>query len=298
MQGSTLPDPRTRLSFPSGKRSRSASLSRGIFSSQPFHMAGKFRRTTLAGRTIGAGSYRAQRRPVRSMRGSRLNNTGWGRGGTTKLIRAGVGREVPLYLPPSNTMIETHHKPFRVDNGGSGINPFNASNGNIHLINGVAQGNSIDSRDDYRITMHRLRVRGDLSVLVTAAQPVANICMAIVYDLQPEADLPDIGAIFTRQFTGRDLPTDFQSTVHRERFQVLYRTVRTVSRTANTSAALASSKPFIEFSLDLAKRQAAFGTANGLIADITRGALYFVLTTDTNDSGPAYQIHCDLVFAP
>lgn len=180
--------------------------------------------------------------------------------GATGRYVAGVGREVPLYLPSRRSRTEAHIAevlPIDVQ-----VN----TTGSLQFLNTVPTGTSLYAREGQRITMTQLQIRG--FIRVDAATTYAAGSLLIVYDKAPRGALPvptDILDLATTQ--------SFQKLDTRDRFEILFR--KNYSLEGNNTTVTADSFRNIDEVVYM-NRSATYtlSGAGGTIADISYGALY------------------------
>lgn len=231
----------------------------------------------------------ARRAPVRgrfAARSSYLYGSGVP-GSMRRVIGSRVGREVPLYLPPSTTLSEAHYFPLVL-----GALPVTTT-GSITFINPVTQGDALNQRHGARIFNTSFILRGNLYSGANTGQSVATL--ALIYDRQPQGALPAITDIFDSVNS-----KSMQNVLNRDRFYILWRREWSME-VASVTVATASSSHYVDQTVYV-NRPTCFtvGTATGNIADVKTGALYFV-TMGTNAAGsgfPEFDGNCRVVFSP
>lgn len=246
------------------------------------------RRTRIGGR-VGMPTSRY----LRSFRygGFAANRrTLFGRGvaGSSRNVYARVGREVPLYVPPStgSDLTEAH-----VLTTASGAMTFDATGG-IVLLNSISQGDGLANRHGNRIQMLQLQLRGNANVVGGSILPQGF--WAVVYDRQPTGALPALTLIYDAVNVNA-----FQALTTRDRFQILYR--QDFQLEGANPAVTADSLRRFDRVVHLRKMSAyTVGTTTGTIADISTGALYLIWGGIDQGGGTAGvgTLNCRLVFTP
>lgn len=226
--------------------------------------------------------------------------TAYGTAGSTLRLPSTVGREIPLYQPPRSALVETHA--FGIQTGAFPQLFFNTSPILQH-INAVPQGDGLRERDGGRIQMSRLLFRGVVSTPRPASSPdFPNILMCVIYDKAPRGVSAVLSEIFDT--TGNVDPFDFQRMDTRDRFQILYRKVHSLTRPVE----LSPGTPFevtsdvaevVDFDLDLGRRQSVWTTNNssGDIAEMKSGALYLMFVTQSQIQCQ-FDYHSRITFSP
>jgi len=269
--------------MPTYRSVRGRALARGAVGSAAY--SGALTKRTRSGSRIGMPTSR-RNRTFRYGGASYSSRYSSGVAGSARRYVAGVGREVPLFLPNRRSLTEAHYKTTA-----SATYPFNVT-GDIELLNNVQAGSLLVNRTGSRIMMSQLQIRGVVKSNINTT--VASCALYIVYDRQPQGALPAITDILDSVSSN-----SFQRLENRDRFSILLR--RRWSFEGSTAAPTSDTIRTVDSVLYL-NRPTTFtaGAGSDIIQDIRSGALYAVFVGDAPANSTALQgdLAFRLVFAP
>lgn len=202
-------------------------------------------------------------------------------------------------------------------------NYFASSAGEISLINGISQGNNINTRNGNRVEMKTARIRMvpeyNPAFTGSASNP-SNVRVLFIYDRSNNALVPNATDLFGRCVNGGVISyteADWLQGIsqpNRERFVILADEVfcfpaATFSGTAPNKVGLSNNElpgavtkygmsPCVECFVKLKNFQVIYKSATGTTGDIVSGALWMVLLTDigglVGSSNSPYVVHMNV----
>lgn len=235
-----------------------------------------------------SGALTGYKRPrsARYARSSYRSRYSSGVAGSARRYVAGVGREVPLYLPVRKSLSEAHVR--TVDPATYNFN----TTGDVQHLNVISTGDSLAARMGSRITMLQLQIRGTVKSNINTV--VSSCALYIVYDRQPQGAVPAVTDILDTVSSN-----SFQKLETRDRFSILLRrrwsfegsaTVPTADTIRTVDSVLYMNRPTTYI----------LASSSGAIADVRTGGLYAVFVGDTAAGSTALQgvLAFRLVFSP
>ena len=199
-------------------------------------------------------------------------------GGQTKRVAPGSSRNAPVYAyqrPQLTARKLVHFNPLvsaTIDvhaNSGSGLYPAALANG--VLLNGILQGDGLDSRHANKAWMRDLQL-GYKSYIPNVA---SRYNVLVVYDRESRGVSPSLSDIF-------DVPASLltqQRVVNRERFDILFRKemvmapMRTYDGSGTVGYDTAITEADYSFRVPI-NRMAFYSGSSALLGDILKGGLF------------------------
>lgn len=140
--------------------------------------------------------------------------------GSTRSVRRGVSRDIPIYSSRVSSRALTHMVPIISGSNtiyANGDVPSNGTYPNMKLLNIVARGTGLELRDNNKMFMRDLFLSGHMYGNTDPAIYSTLLRLAIVYDRDPHGVTANVQDIFdsgTADF--------FPKVANRERFDILY----------------------------------------------------------------------------